>query len=151
MNIKEAREQKKLTIMQVSKSLEIPYRTLQSWEHKERECPTYLEKLIVEKIIKGEITMNKKIRLITNSLTLTNKEYEKFEKGDTLWGNDENPQTIKKYDISEKETAEKELKTYKNTYEKIDNHYNITEYALEYYTEDEDGNFYEGSDFSFIS
>lgn len=37
---------------EVSEWLEIPYRTLTNWENGERPCPTYIEKLIVEKILR---------------------------------------------------------------------------------------------------
>lgn len=39
-----------MTRMQLSEWLEIPYRSLTNWENGERECPAYVEKLIVEKI-----------------------------------------------------------------------------------------------------
>ena len=51
MTIQEAREKVGLTINDVCKWLDIPYRTLQNWELGTRACPPYMEKLIVEKII----------------------------------------------------------------------------------------------------
>lgn len=54
MNIKEAREKMKMSRREVSNWLEIPYRTMCGWENGERECPSYVEKLIVEKILEGK-------------------------------------------------------------------------------------------------
>ncbi len=56
MTIEEARKQVKMSRKELSDWLEIPYRSLTNWENGERECPKYLEKLIVEKILrdKGE-------------------------------------------------------------------------------------------------
>ncbi len=54
MNIREAREAKGMSRTEVCDWLGIPYRTLQSWEIGSRECPTWAEKLIVEKILRGK-------------------------------------------------------------------------------------------------
>ena len=54
MNIKEAREKMKMSRREVSNWLEIPYRTMCGWENGEREGPSYVEKLIVEKILEGK-------------------------------------------------------------------------------------------------
>lgn len=53
MTIREARKKAGYTMRYVSNWLEIPYRTLQNWENEVRECPAYVEKLIVEKILKS--------------------------------------------------------------------------------------------------
>lgn len=53
MNIEDARKEMKMSRKEVSDWLEIPYRTLCGWENGERHCPTYVEKLIVEKILRG--------------------------------------------------------------------------------------------------
>ena len=54
MTIREAREEKGLSRKAVCDWLKIPYRTLQSWELGDRECPEWAETLIVEKILQSE-------------------------------------------------------------------------------------------------
>lgn len=53
MTIEDARKQMNMSRREVSEWLEIPYRTLSGWENGERACPAYIEKLIVEKILRG--------------------------------------------------------------------------------------------------
>ena len=57
MNIEEARKKMNMSRKEVSDWLEIPYRTMCGWENGERECPAYVEKLIVEKILGGKKQM----------------------------------------------------------------------------------------------
>lgn len=52
MGIKEARTMKHLSQRKAGELLGIPYRTIQNWELGIRECPEYLRKLVVEKLIK---------------------------------------------------------------------------------------------------
>lgn len=52
MTIKEARKSVGMNRRKLSEWLEIPYQTLSNWETGERACPAYVEKLIVEKIIR---------------------------------------------------------------------------------------------------
>lgn len=52
MTIEQARNEKNMSRKEVAEWLEIPYRTLTNWENGERPCPAYIEKLIVEKILK---------------------------------------------------------------------------------------------------
>lgn len=54
MTIEEARKSKGLSRKDVPEWLEIPYRTLQNWEIGERVCPPYVEKLVIEKILRGK-------------------------------------------------------------------------------------------------
>lgn len=54
MTIEEARKKQGMSRKEISEWLEIPYRTLTNWENRERTCPHYMEKLIVEKILKGK-------------------------------------------------------------------------------------------------
>lgn len=54
MNIAEAREKVGMSRKEVSEWLEIPYRTMCGWENGERTCPAYVEKLIIEKILRGK-------------------------------------------------------------------------------------------------
>lgn len=51
MTIAEARKEKGLSRKDVAEWLEIPYRTITNWENGDRQCPAYIEKLIVEKIM----------------------------------------------------------------------------------------------------
>lgn len=52
MTIEQARKSKNISRKELSEWLEIPYRTLQNWEIGERVCPPYVEKLVVEKIMR---------------------------------------------------------------------------------------------------
>lgn len=54
MKIEEARKQKNMSRKELSEWLEIPYRTLTNWENGERSCLDYIEKLIVEKILRDK-------------------------------------------------------------------------------------------------
>ena len=54
MTLEEARKRQKMSRKEISEWLEIPYRTLTNWENGERACPHYMEKLIVEKILRGK-------------------------------------------------------------------------------------------------
>lgn len=54
MTIKEARKKQGMSRKEISEWLEIPYRTLTNWENGERACPHYMEKLVVEKILRGK-------------------------------------------------------------------------------------------------
>lgn len=51
MSIKDARHLARMSQNDVCKELEIPRRTLQSWESGERELPEYMHKLIVDRIL----------------------------------------------------------------------------------------------------
>jgi DNA-binding transcriptional regulator YiaG len=50
MKIKEARIAANLTQKQLSEMLNIPLRTIESWESETRKPPAYVEALIVEKL-----------------------------------------------------------------------------------------------------
>lgn len=55
--IKEMREKVKMTQKQFSEELNIPIRTIQSWEAKEkqkRECPEYVKNLIYNYLFKDD-------------------------------------------------------------------------------------------------
>lgn len=86
------------------------------------------------------------IILLHGHAVLTEGEYKKFTKGDTIWGIDRNPEALKRWSIEDEAEALEELKNYKCTYDK-GNLYYIDEYALEYCETDEDGEFIEGSTF----
>jgi len=86
-----------------------------------------------------------------DSCCLSERDYRQipFEKGDTIWGENSFPIELKRWDIEEKEEAEKELAKhmchYRGYYEYNDyqhnypNGFSAIEYALEYCTCDEDG------------
>lgn len=43
------------------------------------------------------------VRLLKGECRANNEELKKFQKGDTIWGNDENPEELKRWKIEEKE------------------------------------------------
>ena len=87
------------------------------------------------------------ILLKRGEIRLTRNERKKFEKGDTIWGDNSYPEILMKWDINQTEEAKAELAKYKCSYEEDGQLFNVTEYALEYCEYDEDGEFYRGSDF----
>ena len=50
MTFKELRNQSRMNMTQFSKYFGIPYRTIQSWECGERQCPSYLLELMAYKL-----------------------------------------------------------------------------------------------------
>ena len=52
MTIKEARHLSGLSQVEMAKVLEIPRRTIEEWEANRRKPPVYVEKLVVEKLLK---------------------------------------------------------------------------------------------------
>lgn len=91
--------------------------------------------------------MNNTIRLLEGSENLTIKEYEKFSKGNTIFGADSDPKELKRWPISEKEEAIEELKKHHCEYDVRADMVFISEFALEFFEVDEDGEFISGSDF----
>lgn len=88
------------------------------------------------------------IRLLKGERRLTNEELKKFKKGDTIWGNDENPEELKRWSIEQKEEAKKEFDALRCRYARYNEHLtDVEEYALEFFKADESGEFVEGSDF----
>lgn len=77
----------------------------------------------------------------------TRNEWKKFEKGNTIWGENEEPEELKRWSIDQKEEAQTELEKYKCRYSKGVELYYAEEYALDYCECDEDGEFTFGSDF----
>lgn len=47
------------------------------------------------------------IRLLHGECRATSEEMKKFKKGDTIWGNDTDPEELKRWTIEEKEEAKK--------------------------------------------
>lgn len=52
MNVEELRKLSKMSRNEFCEYFEIPYRTLQNWELKTRECPEYVLRLIEYKLLK---------------------------------------------------------------------------------------------------
>ena len=88
------------------------------------------------------------IILKKGNASLTDNEYKNFTKGDTIFGNNSNPEELMRWDYSEenKIKANNELNKYRCLYNKNFDNYIIEEYALEYcnYYDDE---FSDGSDY----
>ena len=78
--------------------------------------------------------------------TLTNKEMENFKKGNTIWGIDSEPVEVKRWSIEDKDDAREELGKYRCAYRE-GAYVDIEEYALEYCSCDENGEFIEGADY----
>ena len=76
---------------------------------------------------------------------LSKKEYENFQKGDTIFGIDADAEEVKRWSIEEEKQAKEELERYNCLY-RSGYDWDIEEYALEYCRCDEDGSFIEGSD-----
>lgn len=77
---------------------------------------------------------------------LTGNEHKRFQKGDTIYGVDSNPEELQRWVIEDEEEAKKVLAGYKCSYDG-GNVWDIEEYALEYCECDEDGEFIQGSDY----
>ena len=78
---------------------------------------------------------------------LTNREMENFEKGNTIWGIDSEPVEVKRWNIEDEDDAKEELEKYRCAYRECTGYVDIEEYAIEYCSCDEDGEFTEGSNF----
>ena len=83
------------------------------------------------------------IRLLKGEANLTKQELSNFSAGDTIHGIDSEAQELARWSIDDEDAAMEALSQYKCKY------YNglIEEYALEYCSCDEDGDFIEGSDY----
>lgn len=87
------------------------------------------------------------IRLLKGESSLTKKEFEKFEKGGTIWGVDTEAAEVERWSIDQKEAAEAAFKKYKCSYRNYIDLTDVVEYALEYFECDEEGEFIAGSDY----
>lgn len=110
MTIEEARKKVGLSRREVSEWLEIPYRTLTSWELGERPCPQYMEKLIVEKILRGKEKVKSMMVYELKRFTAEIRRSEISGKEELTPGctleRDTDPETIKKFDNLEEALAE---------------------------------------------
>lgn len=52
MTLKEARLLAGLTQQEMSEQLEIPKRTIGSWEDGSRQCPPYVERLVIKELLR---------------------------------------------------------------------------------------------------
>lgn len=77
---------------------------------------------------------------------LTNQQFKNFQKGDTIFGCDSDPEEVMRWNFSQENEAKAELDKYFCTYHGGFD-YDVTEYALEYCSCDSDGEFIEGSDY----
>ena len=78
----------------------------------------------------------------------TNVEYIDFNKGNTIWGANSDPEEIKRWNIDEKEEAVKELNKFRCLYRRVNKHLmDVEEYALEICECGEDGEYISGSDY----
>lgn len=87
------------------------------------------------------------IHLMHGEITLTNDEFKKFNKGDSIYGYDTDPEIVKTWSIEQESEAKKELAKYRCSYKSNGHLHYIEEYSLDYCLCDEDGEFVEGSDF----
>lgn len=153
MTIEEARKKVGLSRREVSEWLEIPYRTLTSWELGERPCPQYMEKLIVEKILRGKEKVKSMMVYELKRFTAEIRRSEISGKEELTPGctleRDTDPETIKKFDNLEEALAElKKMPTATARYtSSVVPFWAVEEYAVEAYEANEDGDFLIGSDY----
>lgn len=87
-------------------------------------------------------------RLLKSEARLTREELKGFEKGDLITGNDVNPEELKRWTCEGcREKALEELKKFNSSYYMGEQLTDVTEYAVETYEADEDGDFLDGSDY----
>lgn len=87
-------------------------------------------------------------RLLKSEARFTKEELKGFEKGDLITGNDVNPEELKRWTGEGcREKAMEELKKFNSNYYMGEQLADVTEYAVETYEADEDGNFLDGSDY----
>lgn len=111
----------------------------------------YMKQLMKEMIEnkEEEEIMNNTIILLTDEKLLTRNEYKKFEKGDLIIGDNNDPKELKRWNITEDKAAREELAKYRCNYKESGSCYSVKEYALMYCECDEDGEFVQGSDYDF--
>lgn len=87
-------------------------------------------------------------RLLKSETRLTKEELKGFEKGDLITGNDVNPEELKRWTCEGcREKALEELKKFNSSYYIGEQLADVTEYAVETYEADENGEFLDGSDY----
>ncbi|MDO5564932.1 MAG: hypothetical protein Q4F88_06870 [Eubacteriales bacterium] len=95
--------------------------------------------------------MIQKIILVKGFANLTKREYTKFKKGDTIYGNDSEPKELQRWNETDENDALKELEKYHCVYDtrNSDGFTTIQEYALEWFDCDDDGEFISSSGYKF--
>lgn len=92
--------------------------------------------------------MNNTIKLIKGYRRLTNTEFKKFEKGDTIWGDGSSPEELNRWMAEDEAEALKALEAVRCSYSNYNSQLvEVIEYALEYFTTDDDGEYIDGSDY----
>ena len=89
------------------------------------------------------------VRLLHNEVRMSADKYESFEHGDTIFGIDQDPEVLAKWDIDDIEDAKMELEKFYCSSNSNGVIVDVEEYALEYCDTDENGEFVEGSDYDF--
>lgn len=87
------------------------------------------------------------IILLRSEAVLTKSEYQKFSKGDTIWGIDSEQEKMKRWNIKQKKEAKEELAKHACSYHENIESWSIQEFALEYCEYNEEGEFVQGSDY----
>lgn len=89
------------------------------------------------------------IKLLKGEGNITKKDFENFEAGETIFGDNAEPVELARWVAEDEEDAKAALAKHNCTvsYGELQKTYYIEEYALEYCTCDKDGDFIEGSDY----
>lgn len=148
MDIKELRQKLKMTQKEFGEYLNIPQRTIQSWELGDRTPPEYVLELIKFKIKKERLIM-KKFELFKNTVEINWREKDRIKEGCTIdHQRDCDPVLIKSFDNGEK--ALEELSNYQSNIRELKGnlgiYYEVTEYYIQETIYNEDGDFIEGGD-----
>ena len=105
---------------------------------------TQKEKTAEQSNKKGVMKMAKKFDLLKNTISISYKNEKKIAPGCTLDQDWADPEKVKSFD--NKEDAPSELKNYESEIRYSSGYYHVTEYYVEEYECDEDGEFIEGGD-----
>ncbi len=147
MDIKELRQKLKMTQKEFGEYLNIPQRTIQSWELGDRTPPPYVVELIKYKI-KKECKRMKKCELFKNTVEINWRDKGKIVEGCTIGQGDCDPELLASFD--NKDEALEALKKYKSNIRELSGnlgkYYEITEYYIQENIYDEEGTFIEGGD-----
>lgn len=94
-----------------------------------------------------EYTGYNSIRLVRGETCLTLAEHDNFRDGDTLYGDNAEPEVLQVWPAEKLAEAQEELGRHFCKYERRGCSMSIVEYGLEYCDLDEDGEFMAGSDY----
>ena len=89
------------------------------------------------------------IILLKGEDRISKEDFENFEPGETIWGDNAEPVELARWVAEDEEEAKAALAEHNCTtsYGELQKIYSVEEYALEYCTYNEDGDFVEGSDY----